>query len=962
MTGMPMKVCPAWIRLSSSTTLRCAVYAAFLNLIVGTIATGADDTIRKPGVDEFFESKVRPVLVEHCFQCHSSLAKSLKGGLRLDSVEAMRRGGDTGPAVVPGDVEASLLVKAVRYDDDVLRMPPKGKLPDTSVAVLAQWVRDGAIGPHATESADARKSVGVDFESARTHWAYQPLCEPAISSVHDRSCLQSPVDSFVLASLEAARLTPSPRADRRTLIRRVYYDLIGLPPTASETEAFERDSSSDAFERVIDRLLASPHYGERWGRHWLDVARYADTKDGVLMFGDDRVRPYAYTYRDYVIHAFNEDLGFDRFVHEQLAADMVTSKDQSWRLAAMGFLTLGRMFDNNYHDQIDDRIDTVTRGFLGLTVSCARCHDHKYDAIPTADYYSLYGVFASSEAPLELPLIERPGEPQRGGEFEKQVASKRRELREFVDSQYKLLSEAARRRTPDYLVRAATTAPDPLETAIFFLSLAPEDLRPQVVARWRRYLEQRVERSDPVFGAWHELMALPDSDYPVKTKAIVARWQACQRGTQRGQLNPLVAELLAHSSFRGRADVARAYGELICKIDEEARGKRAASWSSTEHDARRQIEAILGDHDSPAYFPKSQIFSYLSRAEKDGLLGKLTELDRMVVKAADAPPRAMVLQDAEELCTPRIFIRGDPSQPGQAVPRQFLRVIAGSNRRPFPHGSGRLDLAQAITAPENPLASRVIVNRLWMYHFGEPMVSTPSDFGARSTPPSHPLLLDYLAARLQRENWSLKAVHRLILLSSTYQQASFDRPACRQVDPENRLLWRFHRRRLDLEALRDTLLLVSGRLDRKMGGRPVDVAGDPKNRRRTVYGMVDRQSLPAVFRAFDFASPDQSAERRPRTTVPQQALFSMNAPFVIEQAKTLAARGYVAGAISAEERIAALYRAVLARSPIAAEVHAAARFLDLPCPAAGTPGSSALSRFEELAQVLLMTNEFIFVD
>jgi hypothetical protein len=963
LTGMLMILRTHCIRFLFPPGLRFAVSVPVLSLMAGVLSTRADDTTPKPGAGDFFESNVRPVLVEHCFQCHSAKAKSLKGGLRLDSFDAMRQGGDTGPAVVPGDAGASLLVRAVKYDDDVLRMPPKGKLPDASVAALAQWVKDGAVGPHATESLVASKSPSIDFESARAHWAYQPLRESAIPSVHDQSWLQSPVDSFVMALLETARVTPSPRADRRTLIRRVYYDLIGLPPTALETESFQNDRSPDAFERVVDRLLASPHYGERWGRHWLDVARYADTKDGVLMFGDDRARPYAYTYRDYVIHALNEDLGFDRFVHDQLAADLVAPKDQSWRLAAMGFLTLGRLFDNNYHDQIDDRIDTVTRGFLGLTVACARCHDHKYDAIPTADYYSLYGVFASSEAPLELPLIERPGSaPGRGGEFEKQASSKRRELRDFVEGQYKLLSEAARRRTPDYLVRAATTPPDPLETAIFFLSLAPEDLRPQIVARWRRYLEQRVERNDPVFGPWHELMALPDSEYPEKTGAIISRWQARRRGTQPGQLNPLIGELLAHASFRTRAEVARAYGELIRKVDEEARGSSAARSSGAENEAHRQIEAILGDHDSPAYFPKSQIFSYLSRMEKDGFLGKLTELDRMAVKAADAPPRAMVLVDAEELCAPRVFIRGNPAQPGQPVPRQFLRVVAGPDRTPFPRGSGRLDLAQAITAPTNPLTSRVIVNRLWMHHFGEPMVSTPSDFGTRSTPPSHPLLLDYLAARLQRERWSLKAVHRSIILSSTYQQASFDRPACRQVDPENRLLWRSHRRRLDLEAIRDTLLIVSGRLDRKMGGRPVDVAGDSKNRRRTVYGMVDRQSLPGVFRAFDFASPDQSAERRPRTTVPQQALFVMNAPFVIEQAKALASRPDVAGADSAEARVVAIYRAVLARPPIAAEVRASLRFLGPRGTGPCTPGSSSLSRIEELAQVLMMTNEFMFVD
>ena len=338
------------------------------------------------------------------------------------------------------------------------------------------------------ESARAKPPPGLDFESARSHWAYQPIRCPPVPTVVRRDWSVSPIDSFVLASLEAAGLTPSPAADRRTLIRRAYYDLTGLPPTAADVEAFANDRSPDAFARVVDRLLTSPHYGERWGRHWLDVARYADTKDGVLMFGDDRVRPYSYTYRDYVIRAFNENLGFDRFIHEQLAADVVAPKDEPWRLAAMGFLTLGKGFDNNLHDQIDDRIDTVTRGLLGLTVACARCHDHKYDAIPTADYYSLYGVFASSEAPLELPLIDRV-DPHRASvdAAEKLIAAKQIELRQFLDNQYKLLSEAARQRTPDYLVRAATTPPDPLETAIFYLSLAPEDLRPQIVARWRRY-------------------------------------------------------------------------------------------------------------------------------------------------------------------------------------------------------------------------------------------------------------------------------------------------------------------------------------------------------------------------------------------------------------------------------------------------------------------------------------------
>jgi hypothetical protein len=935
--------------------------AAVALIILGVTGTRADDRALNRDAVEFFESNVRPILVEHCYNCHSAQAKSPKGGLRLDSLAGMTKGGDTGPAVVPGDADASLLVQAIRYKDEQTRMPPKGKLPDATIAALEQWVRSGAVMPHGPEPSAARiadkKPTSIDFEAARSHWAYQPIRRPAIPQLKDATWPSTAIDSFILSKLESTGLTPAPPADRRTLLRRVYFDLIGLPPTDQEIEAFEKDNAPHAYASVVDRLLASPHYGERWGRHWLDVARYANTKDGVLMYGDDRIRPFAYTYRDYVIRAFNEDLGFDHMVQDQLAADVAAPRDQPWRLAAMGFLTLGKGFDNNIHDQIDDRIDVVSRGLLALTVSCARCHDHKYDAIPTADYYSFYGIFASCEAPLELPLTDPPEAHRKPTEFEKKAEAKRREIRQFLEGQYKLLSETARQRTPDYLVRAATTPPDPLETAIFYLSLAPEDLRPQIVARWRVFLRDRSRPDDPVFGPWHDLMALNDGEFAAEARPVIDRWKGRPAGTRPGQLNPMVAAVLANAALTCRADVARLYGELIRRVDDEARRAAPTGSDAPEDPARRQVRMILADQDSPAYFPETQIFHYISRAEKDGYGKMLVDLDKMSVQAADAWPRAMVLYDAPELYEPRIFVRGNPSQPGDHVPRQFLRVLAGPARQPFPHGSGRLELARAITDRDNPLTARVIVNRAWMHHFGEPLVSTPSDFGTRSTPPSHPELLDFLATRLQDEGWSLKALHRLIVLSRTYQQSSFDRPDCRKVDPENRLIWRYPRRRLDMEAMRDTLLFVAGRLDDRMGGRAVDVAGDPLNRRRTVYGMVDRQSLPAMFRAFDFASPDQSAERRPRTTVPQQALYTMNAPFVIEQAKALAARSDVAGAGSTEARIAAVYRAALARAATPDEFRAAARFV-----ASAESGCSTLSPWEQLAQVLLMTNEFLFVD
>ncbi len=921
-----------------------------------------------PGAD-FFEQKVRPVFVRYCYECHSSTAKKQRGGLLLDTRDGLRKGGDSGSAIVPGKPGESLLLKAVRHSSDELRMPPKEKLSDAVIADLEKWIALGAPYPAGVGA----KLVALDFEAARRHWAYQPIQKPALPAVRQKDWPVSSLDAFVLARLEAAGLTPSSPADHRTLLRRVAFDLIGLPPTPEEVDEFLRAAAAKpqaAYEEVVDRLLASPHYGERWGRHWLDVARYADTKDGVLMYGDDRVRPYAYTYRDYVIRAFNDDTPFDRFVHEQLAADQLHLLPsplggeglgvrglEPWRLAAMGFLTLGRQFDNNVHDVIDDRIDTVTRGFLGLTVSCARCHDHKYDAIPTADYYALYGVFASCDAPLELPLLARADADPEHAAFEKQAVPKQRELQEFLDRQHALQSETARRRVGDYLAHVATTKPDPLETAVFFVVLEPDSLRPQIVARWRRYLERRAVPDDPVFGPWHDLVKVSDADFASAASRVVEEWSVRPVGTEAGHINPLVRDALAVAPLNRRADVAHAYGGLFKRLTEQ--GKQGPPMPAVPSDAGRQVLEIVTGRESPCLILKNQTWHYMSRGDKDAFVGKIRELDRLAVKSPHAPPRAMVLHDLPEPYEPRVFLRGNPAQPGDPVPRQFLRVLSGEQRRPFANGGGRLDLARAITAPDNPLTSRVLVNRVWMHHFGEPLVATPSDFGTRGTPPTHPDLLDYLAHEFMADGWSLKRLHRRIVLSRAYQQASLDRPECRAVDPENRLLWRAHRRRLDLEAMRDTLLAVSGRLDRRLGGRPTDAAGDPSDRRRTAYGLVDRQSLPGLFRAFDFAVPDQSVERRPQTTVPQQALFGMNAPFVVEQAKWLAARPEVAGAASDERRVAELYWLVFARRPEPREVEAGLRFIQGP---AGQPGQSRLTPWQQYAQVLLLTNEAFFVD
>jgi hypothetical protein len=815
-----------------------------------------------------------------------------------------------------------------------------------------------------------------DLASARQHWSYQPIRELALPTVQNRHGVRSPIDAFVVARLEANGLALSPPTDRRTLIRRAYYDLIGLPPTFDEIESFRKDQASDAFAQLVDRLLASPRYGERWGRHWLDVARYAETKDLVLLFGKDRLQPYAYTYRDYVIRAFNLDTPFDQFVHEQLAADQMEPKAEPWRLAALGFLTLGRLYDNNPHDQIDDQIDTVSRAFLGLTVSCARCHDHKYDAISTEDYYSLYGVFASSERPYDLPLIEDPQKVADGEAFEKKLAEARKKLQDHIDAEYEKLSEVARQRAGAYLIRVATTPPDLSETASFFLSLTPDDLRPVLVSRWRGYVEKYARKGDPVFGLWAALMALPEKDFAGRAAEVVRQNrrlpEADALASARRAPNPLVLEAFQAATPTNKAEVARVYGELLQRVYESSQPSSAKSEATPQSEAERELVGILTSKESPAYFPKSQTPQHMSRPDKDKYGGLVRELDKLAAYATNPPPaRAMVVADASELHDPYVFVRGSAARPGQRVPRAFLSVLAGGERKPFEHGSGRLDLAKAITSPENPLTARVLVNRVWMHHFGEPLVGSPNDFGVRSDRPTHPELLDYLAWKFMHEGWSLKQLHRLIMNSSVYQQAStggvrslagslsaIQTPP--SEDPDNKLLWRFHRRRLDLESMRDTLLLISGRLDLTMGGRSVDVSSDPLNRRRTVYGLVDRQDLPALFRAFDFAVPDQSVERRPRTSVPQQALFAMNSPFVLEQAKALAAKAN--SSLDAAGNVAELYRSILGRLPEPAEVERATRYLGDAELEADANTAGRLRPWEQFAQALLMSNELAFVE
>lgn len=797
--------------------------------------------------------------------------------------------------------------------------------------------------PGATRAAPL---VGMSQDQAKSHWAFQPLRTPVIPTVRASDRVQTPVDAFVLAHLEASGGSLPAPADPRALIRRVSYDLTGLPPEASEVASFSRSPTPAALAAVVDRLLASPRYGERWGRHWMDVARYADTKDLVLLYGRDALRPYAYTYRDYVIRAFNEDLPFDAFVRDQIAADLESPPVPSWRLAALGFLTLGRLFDNNPHDQIDDQIDTVTRGLLGLTVACARCHDHKYDAVSMADYYGLYGVFASTERPYVLPLIEDPSMVPDGVQFEGRLATARKELEDHIDAEYVKLTRILRDRLGDYLVRAATTAPDLSETAQFGLSLTPEDFRPSLVQRTRSLIARRAVPSDRVFGPWAQLMEHSDAEFSQGSVVL--------RVPSDADWNPRVVEVLRGASLTHRASVARGYGDLLKQVYGQWADPGTGKPLPTATRDERELLALVSGPECPVSFPRRETPNHMSRPDKDRYGGLVLGLDKMAAHATNRPPaRAMVVSDLPEPYAPYIFLRGSPARPGPAVPRGFLRVLNCGREQPFGSGSGRLELADALVAPGNPLTARVFVNRVWMEHFGEPLVSTPSDFGARSEPPAIPGLLDWLASEFIRSGWSVKSLHRVMVLSATYaQQAGAPRPGGGGSEAGG-----FARRRLDLEAMRDTLLAVSGNLDFSQGGPSLEAASDPQFRRRTVYGLVDRQNLPGLYRAFDFAIPDQCVERRPRTTVPQQALFALNSPMVLDQARALAVRPEIVSETEPSRRVGAMFRRVLGRNPTDAESAGALAFV---AQALEEPGH--LNVWEQLGQMLLVSNEAVFLD
>jgi hypothetical protein len=915
----------------------------WLMLVLLCLASRVRAGAPAPQEVEFFEKHVRPVLVENCFRCHG--ARKQMGGLRLDSPSALLKGGDNGPAVHPGNPGNSLLVQAVRQAGE-LKMPPKKTLPQAAVRDLEEWVKRGAAWPQSQRETTS--------EAWKSHWAYQPVRDPAVPAVKDTGWPRGSIDFFVQAELERRNLTPSPEADRHTLIRRLSFDLVGLPPTPAEVATFEADTAPGAYERLVDRLLASPHYGERWGRHWLDVARYSDTK-GYVFFEENRY-PWAWTYRDWVIRAFNDDLPYDQFILRQIAADLVPGGDRQ-SLSALGFLTVGDRFMNNIQDILDDRIDVVCRGLMGLTVGCARCHDHKYDPIPTADYYSLYGVFGSCGEPEVSPLFAEPAATPQYEAFRKELDKRQAKLDEFLRQKYLAVTGGARTRVAEYM-QAANANRDRPGMQDFMLIADGGDINPFMLKRWQAFLARARKEHHPVFAPWHAFAALPPKDFAAGARGI------CLRLASPAPNGPRVNAIIARS-FVGKppetlADAAKRYGELLNSVDhhwqEALKAAKGPPPQQLQDAVEEELRQVFWGPEAPPNIPQdlvNRLDLLPDRASQGELQKFLKGVEDWRINGPGAPPRAMVVVDSPQPYEPHIFVRGNPGNVGPAVPRQMPAIVTGPVRKPFAHGSGRLELAQGIIDPKNPLTARVLVNRVWMHHFGKPLVATPGDFGMRSDPPTHPDLLDHLATTFVRDGWSIKRLHRRMVLSAVYRQQSAERPEARGIDPGNTWLWRMERQRLDFEALRDELLAVAGRLDTTVGGKSVSDTFSPGARRRTLYGFLDRLQVPGLYRTFDYPSPDATAAQRDRTTIPQQALFLMNHPLVLECARAAVARPEVGTQTDFDRKVTALYQLLYGRPAAQAEIDLARLFLG------GAAGNANWPRY---TQGLLMANEFAFVD
>lgn len=912
------------------------VWASLAAGAVGVAQEAPPRNALAPEKLEFFESKVRPILVQRCYECHSG--QESNGGLRLDYREGLLKGGDSGPALQADEPQGSLLLRAIRYQNADLQMPPSGKLDASEIEVLETWVAQGAVDPRADlPSGSSDKPQGMSIPDGRNFWSMMPLKPVEVPRAVDADWCRNPIDAFVLKELDSNGLRPSPESSRREILRRVTLGLIGLVPESQEYKAFEQDTAPEAYERQVDRLLSSEQYGVRFGRHWLDVARYSDSNglDENIAYGN------AWRYRDYVVEAFNSDKPFDRFIEEQIAGDLLPDADRQSKTAT-GFLVLGAKVlaepdrDKLTMDTIDEQLDTIGKAFMGMTLGCARCHDHKFDPIKQRDYYALAAILKGTKTfgDSNFGAIKHwneisyanPQEKEQLKAIDAQIAEKNGAWNKLKSEAIGKLREQVRKQAADYLAVASKLTS---EATLNEWAQVGEELKlhPRVLANSRRYLDNH--RQEPLFAKWHELAGHGDH------QAIRDYYQ----------------ELFERAL--GEWEKAKAADAQVKKLED-----------STLEAARVALGDVGGFLAIPAKMEHALDQESLVK------IHELAESARLFESAAPDETSVMGVADKGVVDGLAIHIRGSYRNLGDVVPRGFPEVMVSQGATPIfsRHSSGRLELARWLANATHPLTARVIVNRVWRWHFGRGLVESTENFGVLGDRPSHPELLDYLARWFIESGWSIKELNRLILTSSTYRMSSVhpEAQSALAIDPENRLRWHYKLERMDAEPLRDSILQVAGRLDCQLGGKSVPL----RNRqfvfdhtsidhtkydsiRRTVYLPIIRNHLYSLLEQFDFPDPTMPVGSRNTSMVSVQMLLLMNADWIIDSASLLARRSQEFSS-EPSRRIDWLFETVLGRAP---KEHEQRRFLD----AISAGQASGEDPWVTLAHNLLICSEFIYV-
>ena len=898
---------------------------------------------------EFFEKQVRPILASRCYDCHSA-AKKIKGGLALDTREATLKGGEAGVVLVPGAPDKSKLIEAIRYKNQDLQMPPKSAMPEAEVRALEEWVKMGAPDPREGKAGAVVAKTGrvIDINEGRKFWSYSPIAAPEVPKVASPAAvIRNPIDAFVQTKLAEKGLAPAEPADKPTLIRRATFDLIGLPPTPAEVDAFVKDTAPDAFDRVIERLLSTQQYGERWARHWLDVARYADSNgmDENVALGN------AWRYRDYVTQAFNDNKPYDRFIIEQIAGDLLPASEVNTReeaLTATGFLSMGAkvLAEPDVRklemDVIDEQIDVMGKAFLASTLGCCRCHDHKFDPILQADYYALAAIFRSTKSLGDDRLgalkfwyehsLATPAQIEAKAKYEKAVAAKRAEVSSFTAKARADIKAELQGHAADYLAAAAELSMDADFSEVERIA-GQHGLRPRYLLTCRQYLARHPEH--PFFSTWRQL------------------------------------------SSAGKANEIRdRYARLFTDTAAAIKASKAADPKATE-----PAEASLKE----AYTALNDIAGFLAVPDKDAdafepaIVAKIEAMNSDLMVLEDKipdPPAIMGVADGTVTKTLPIHIRGSYLTLGKDVERGFPEVMRTSLTKPVlpTKQSGRLELARWLASSENPLTARVMVNRLWRWHFGQGIVATTDNFGLLGDKPSNPALLDWLSRKFMENGWSIKDMHRLIMKSATYQQSSTARYSMadghsdpRLVDPENRLFWRSNIQRLEAEEVRDALLSVSGWLSPQVGGKTIPLRNKEfvfnhtskdhtsyETPRRALYLPIIRNHLYDMLEQFDFPDPTMPTGSRNATVIAPQALIMMNSPVAMESSERLVRK--LESIASEEQRMKQVYLLLYGRAADEKELHHSFAFLHQ-LSATETPARA----WALLCQSLMAANEFMYL-